>query len=125
MPIIKSAKKRARQSLVHYARNQISRKQLHSASKLLDNAVKAKSAEKVSKSLLHYQSNIDKAVKKNLISKQKASKMLSRAMLLAATVVKPSNTKKASAKKVVKPKTPTSKKPATKKTAVKPKTVKK
>lgn len=123
MPIIKSAKKRARQSLVHYGRNQIFRKNLRSSAKSFENAVKAKSAEKVTKTLLTYQSNIDKAVKKNLIPKQRASKLLSRAMLQAATVVKPSNTKKKTAKKVVAKKP--AKKTAPKKSKSTAKTVKK
>lgn len=67
MPIIKSAIKRMHQTLKRRARNVSSKRNLRTA-------VKAFDAEKSADSLSKAQSEIDKAVKKNLLSKNAAAR---------------------------------------------------
>ena len=121
MPIIKSAIKRAKQTLKRRERN-------ISIKKDIKTAVKAFSAEPSAKTLAAAQSEIDTAVKKGLIKKNTAarrkstlSKIAKKAGVTLETAkkpaAKPAATKKpAAAKKTAAKKAP-AKKPATKKTA--------
>lgn len=67
MPIIKSAKKAARQAVKHTAHNAAIKKDIRNAKKAL---VKNPSADNYRKA----QSELDKAVKKHLMSKNTASR---------------------------------------------------
>ncbi len=77
MPIIQSAKKRARQAKVREARNKVTKKNMRSAIKEL--MVDAKDGGKNAAELFKkVQSTIDTAVKKNLIHKNAAARKKSR-----------------------------------------------
>ena len=114
MPIIKSAIKRAKQTLKRRERN-------ISIKKDIKTAVKAFSAEPSAKTLAAAQSEIDTAVKKGLIKKNTAarrksalSKIAKKAGVTLEATKKPA-AKPATAKKTAAKKAP-AKKPATKKT---------
>ena len=121
MPIIKSAIKRAKQTLKRRERN-------ISIKKDIKTAVKAFSAEPSAKTLAAAQSEIDTAVKKGLIKKNTAARRKSALSKIAKKAgvtleaakkpaTKPAATKKpAAAKKATTKKAP-AKKPTTKKTA--------
>lgn len=118
MPIIKSAKKAARQSVKRTKHNQDIKKTIKAALK----AFKAKpTAENLSK----VQSEYDKAAKKGLIKKNTASRRKANlAKIAKAAGAKPAT----KAKKATKPaaaKKPVAKKPAAKKPAAKKTTAKK
>jgi len=117
MPIIKSAMKRMRQTIKRRARNVATKRDLRVA-------LKNFTATKASESLSKAQSEIDKAVKKNLMSKNTAARK--KAQL--AKIAKEANvaTKKPATRSTAKaaPKTAT-KKPAAKKPAAKKPTTKK
>ena len=102
MPIIKSAIKRAKQTLKRRERN-------ISIKKDIKTAVKAFSAEPSAKTLAAAQSEIDTAVKKGLIKKNTAAR---RKSALSKTAKKAGVTLEAAAKKPAA-------KPAAKKTAAK------
>lgn len=113
MPIIKSAIKRAKQTLKRRERN-------ISIKKDIKTAVKAFSAEPSAKTLATAQSEIDTAVKKGLIKKNTAarrksalSKIAKKAGVTLEAAKKPA-TKPATAKKTAAKKAP-AKKPAAKK----------
>lgn len=113
MPIIKSAIKRAKQTLKRRERN-------ISIKKDIKTAVKAFSAEPSAKTLAAAQSEIDTAVKKGLIKKNTAarrksalSKIAKKAGVTLEAAKKPA-TKPATAKKTATKKAP-AKKPAAKK----------
>ena len=113
MPIIKSAIKRAKQTLKRRERN-------ISIKKDIKTAVKAFSAEPSAKTLAAAQSEIDTAVKKGLIKKNTAarrksalSKIAKKAGVTLEAAKKPA-AKPATAKKTVVKKAP-AKKPAAKK----------
>ena len=113
MPIIKSAIKRAKQTLKRRERN-------ISIKKDIKTAVKAFSAEPSTKTLAAAQSEIDTAVKKGLIKKNTAarrksalSKIAKKAGVTLEATKKPA-AKPATAKKTAAKKAP-AKKPATKK----------
>ena len=113
MPIIKSAIKRAKQTLKRRERN-------ISIKKDIKTAVKAFSAEPSTKTLAAAQSEIDTAVKKGLIKKNTAarrksalSKIAKKAGVALEAAKKPA-AKPATAKKTAAKKAP-AKKPATKK----------
>jgi small subunit ribosomal protein S20 len=109
VPIIKSAKKRVRITRINSARNVKTKQNLKKSLKII------KSADGVSKA----QSNIDKALKKGLIHKNKAARLKKRLAAQAkAAGVKTAKTAKKAAKPVAK-KPAAAKKPA-KKTAKKP-----
>lgn len=72
MPIIKSAKKRVRQTNKAKVRNDVSRKSLRVAIKKLQSSLATK--KNASLSLSAAQSNIDQAVKKGLMHKNKAAR---------------------------------------------------
>lgn len=109
MPIIKSAIKRAKQTLKRRERN-------ISIKKDIKTAVKAFSAEPSAKALAAAQSEIDTAVKKGLIKKNTAarrksalSKIAKKAGVTLEAAKKPATAKKTAAKKAP------AKKPAAKK----------
>ena len=109
MPIIKSAIKRAKQTLKRRERN-------ISIKKDIKTAVKAFSAEPSAKTLAAAQSEIDTAVKKGLIKKNTAarrksalSKIAKKAGVTLEAAKKPATAKKTAAKKAP------AKKPAAKK----------
>ena len=116
MPIIKSAKKRVRQTSKAKSRNDVTRKNLRLAIKKLQSSFTSKKG--ASESLAAAQSNIDKAVKKGLIHKNKAARkksQLAAAAKAAGVKLEKSATPKAkpAVKKAV------AKKPTTKKVAAK------
>ena len=118
MPIIKSAKKRMKQTAVRRARNQNTKRSLRAEMKVLVAAIEAKDGKKAAEALKKVQSNLDKTVKKNIIKKNTAARKLSR----LTDQVKALGVKPAPAAKKAAPKTaakPATKAPA-KKAAAKP-----
>ena len=117
MPIIKSAIKRAKQATVRRERNVATKKDVKSA-------VKAFHAKPTAKTLAAAQSEIDTAVKKNVLNKNTAARRKSALAKVAKEAgVKLDAAKKAPAAKTAATKAP-AKKPATK-TAAKPASAKK
>jgi len=116
MPIIKSAKKAARQSVKRRSNNQQIKKTIRAALKEFHNKPTAETMKKV-------QSEYDKAVKKGLLKKNTASRRKAKLAIFAkAAGVKNS----ATAKKAAAPKATAEKKaPAKKATATKATTAKK
>lgn len=118
MPIIKSAKKRMRQTAVRRARNQNTKRSLRAELKTLAAAVDAKDAKKAAEALKKVQSNLDKTVKKNILKKNTAARKMSRLTeQVKALGAKPAaSTKKAAPKTAAKPapKKAPAKKPAAK-----------
>lgn len=118
MPIIKSAKKRVKVSRKATVRNVKTKRGLKGALKAFQSAIG--SGKGVSESQRKAQSNLDKAVKKGVISKNKAARKKKQ----LAAKAKASGHKTTAAKKTV-AKTPAAKKAAPKKTAAKKTTAKK
>lgn len=132
MPIIKSAKKRMRQTVVRRARNQNTKRSLRSEMKVFMAAVEAKDGAKAAEALKKVQSNLDKAVKKNVLKKNTAARKLAQlsgkvkalgakpaaATKKAAPAPKAAAAKKPAAKPAAK-KAPVAKKPAAKKAQAK------
>ena len=117
MPIIKSAIKRAKQATVRRERNVATKKDVKSA-------VKTFHAKPTAKTLAAAQSEIDTAVKKNVLNKNTAARRKSALAKVAKEAgVKLDAAKKAPAAKTTATKAP-AKKPATK-TAAKPASAKK
>ena len=117
MPIIKSAIKRAKQATVRRERNVATKKDVKSA-------VKTFHAKPTAKTLAAAQSEIDTAVKKNVLNKNTAARRKSALAKIAKEAgVKLDAAKKAPAAKPAATKAP-AKKPATK-TAAKPASAKK
>ena len=120
MPIIKSAIKRAKQAVVRRERNVATKKDVKSAAKAFH-------AKPSAKALSAAHSEIDTAVKKNVINKHTAARRKSQLSKIAKEAgVKLEAAKKAPAKAA--PKTaekPAAKKPAATKTAAKPAAAKK
>ena len=121
MPIIKSAKKAARQADKHTAHNQQSKKDIREA-------IKAFKKTPTGEALRKAQSEIDKAVKKDLIKKNTASrrkaalaKIAKAAKVVEAEAAKVEKKATAAAKKPAAKKATTTKKPAAKKTSPKSK----
>jgi ribosomal protein S20 len=111
MPIIKSAKKRVKTARKASVRNSKTKRSLKSALKVFGKSPSAKSHSAA-------QSNLDKAVKKGVIHKNKASRLKKKAAAKAkAAGVKPAKaaTKKAAPAKKAAPKKAAAKKPAAKK----------
>lgn len=96
MPIIKSAIKRMHQAATRKARNQQTKRSLKTA-------VKAFSASMTADNLSKAQSEIDKAVKKNILPKNTAARKKAQ-LAAAAKAAGVKNTKKASAPKSAAPK---------------------
>lgn len=113
MPIIKSAKKRVRVANKAAVRNSKTKRSLKNAVKSFHAAISGKS--KNTASLSKAQSEIDKAVKKNVMHKNKAARK--KAQL--ARAAKAAGVKSAASKKT------TTKKPATKKASAKKSAAKK
>lgn len=116
MPIIKSAKKRARQTKVREARNKLTKKNMREAIKALREDAK-NGGEDAGELFKKAQAAIDTAVKKNVIHKNNGARKKSRLNAeLKAAGINPQGAKSAKAET-----TATAKKPAAKKTAAKPK----
>ena len=113
MPIIKSAKKRARQAKVREARNKLTKKNMREAIKALRED--AKNGGKYAGVLFKkVQSTIDTAVKKNIIHKNNAARKKSRINAeLKKAGINPQGSKSTKAK------APVAKKPAAKPAAKK------
>ena len=115
MPIIKSAKKRVKTANKAAVRNSKSKRSLKSALKVF-----AKSPS--SKSHRDAQSQLDKAVKKGLVHKNKAARLKKKAAAKAkAAGVKPAKAVKKAAPAKAAPKKTAAKKPAAKKAPAKKK----
>ena len=127
MPIIKSAKKAARQATKRRSNNEAIKKTIRTALKDFKNKPTSEKMAKV-------QSEYDKAVKKGLMKKATASRRKAKLAAFAKAnnvkvaaakkaapkaAAKPAAEKKAPAKKAVAAKKPAAKKPAAKKTAAK------
>lgn len=113
MPIIKSAKKRVRQTNKAKVRNDVSRKSLRLAIKKLQASLATK--KNASLSLSAAQSNIDIAVKKGLIHKNKAARKKSQ----LAAAAKAAGVKLEKAAPKAKPVAKATPKPVAKKVAAK------
>lgn len=125
MPIIKSAVKRMRQTAKRRARNVSSKRSMRSEMKLLMEQIEAKDAKKAAETLKRVQSELDKAVKKNILKKNTAARKKAQ---LSAKVKAIGGKSAPSAKKTpVKPaaKKTSAAKTTTKKTAAKKATPKK
>lgn len=119
MPIIKSAQKRMRQEIVRRTRNRAIKDELRDITKKFAAAVEKKDTKKIGETLNKLMSQLDKAVKKNLMHKNTAARKKAAASKKAATAgYKPTETKKAAAKKPATKKAP-AKKPAAKKSTAK------
>lgn len=119
MPIIKSAKKRARQAKVREARNRITKKNMREAIKALreDAANGGKNAAELFKKV---QSTIDTAVKKNILHKNNGARKKARLNAeLKRLGVNPQGAKSTKAKVAPKATPKTATKPAAKKPVVK------
>jgi len=128
MPIIKSAKKRAKTTKKAAVRNAKSKRSLKGAVKAFHSAVTKGDKKKVAASHSKAQSEVGKAAKKKVMHKNKAARkqsQLAKAAKKAAGVTKAAPAKKATAKKATPAKkaAPTkkaaAKKPATKKASAK------
>ena len=123
MPIIKSAKKRMKQTAVRRVRNQATKRSLRGEMKALAAAIEAKDGKKAVEALKKVQSNLDKTVKKNILKKNTAARKLARlSEQVKALGAKPATATKAkAATKTAKPaeKKAPAKKPAAKKPAAK------
>ncbi len=115
MPIIQSARKRARSARKAAIRNLKTKRDFKSAVKTVDAKLKAGS-KNISKELSEAQSSLDQAVKKGVIHKNKAARK--KAQLASAA-------KKAGVKITAGPKKPVSAKVSKKNTSSKKKSVKK
>lgn len=111
MPIIKSAKKRVRVANKAAARNSKTKRGLRAAIKSFQASITGANANSA-------QSAIDKAVKKGVISKNKAARK-KKQLAAAAKAAGVKNTKSAAKPKTAAPKKAPAKKPAAKKTTAK------
>ena len=117
MPIIKSAKKRVKVARKATVRNVKTKRSLKGALKSFQNALTT--GKGVSEAQRKAQSNLDKAVKKGVISKNKAARKKKQLSAKAKTSGAKTTSKKAAVKKPVAKKTTAkkaTKKPTTKKT---------
>lgn len=115
MPIIKSAKKRVKTANKAAVRNSKSKRSLKSALKVFAKTPSAKSHRDA-------QSQLDKAVKKGLVHKNKAARLKKKAAAKAKAVgVKPTKAVKKAAPAKAAPKKTATKKPAAKKAPAKKK----
>lgn len=123
MPIIKSAVKRMRQTAKRKARNQSVKRELRAEMKTFSAAIAKKDTKAAGETLKKVQSNLDKAVKKNILKKNTAARKLSQLTAQAKAIgVKPATgSKKAAPKAATKPaaKKAPAKKPAAKKAPAK------
>lgn len=127
MPIIKSAKKRMKQTAVRRAQNQSTKRSLRAEIKAFMAAVDAKDGKKAADQLKKVQSNLDKAVKKNVLKKNTAARKLAQltekvkalGAKPAAATKKAAPAKKAPAKATKPAAKATTKKPTAKKAPAK------
>ncbi len=129
MPIIQSAKKRVRVANKATVRNRKTKRSVKGAVKALQASLSS-DKKKANDLLAKAQSEIDTAVKKGVMHKNKAARkkaQLAKASKAAGVKPAKADTKKAPAKTTAKPATkkPVTKKPAAKKTPAKKPTVKK
>lgn len=139
MPIIKSAQKRMRQEITRRARNRQVKDELRKQTKELRAAVEAKDKKKANELFKSVTSQLDKAVKKNLLHENNAARKKSQANALVKSIsgsakkststAKKSTTKKSSSAKSTTKKSTAKKAPAkkssTKKSSAKKSTSKK
>ena len=117
MPIIKSAKKRVRVSEKAAVRNSKTKRSLRTALKAFHKAVTGGDKDVTAKHS-EAQSNLDKAVKKGVMHKNKAARLKKQAAAKAKAAATAAPAKKAPAKKPAASKAKTAaKKPAAKKAA--------
>lgn len=118
MPIIKSAKKRVRVAEKAAIRNSKTKRSLRTAIKSFHKAIIGGGKEVAAKQA-EVQSNVDKAVKKGVMHKNKAARLKKQAAVKAKAAATATPTKKTAAKKATtsKAKPAATKKPAAKKTA--------
>lgn len=123
MPIIKSAVKRMHQTAKRRARNQNTKRNLRTEVKVFSAAIAKKDTKAASEALKKVQSELDKAVKKNVLKKNTAARKMSQLTAQAKAIgAKPATgAKKATpAKKPAAKKATTKPKPAAKTVAKKP-----
>jgi small subunit ribosomal protein S20 len=123
MPIIKSAKKRVKVARKATIRNSKTKRSLRTAVKAFHKALTGDSKEAAT-TLSEAQSNLDKAVKKGIIHKNKAarqkSQLAAKAKAAGATVGAPANKPAKATKKAVPKAAAKAAKPAAAKKAAKP-----
>lgn len=120
MPIIKSAIKRAKQTITRRSHNLQVKRAVHDDIRQLTDAIAAGDAKATETALRDAQSEIDRAVKKGALHRNTAARRKSRLMAKAATVLgetKPAKTSAAETK--AKTAKAPAKKPATKKAPAK------
>lgn len=127
MPIIKSARKRMRQTEKRHELNLATKKTYRTSIKKFVATLEGKDTAKISEALREAQSAIDVAVKKNVMYKNTAARKKSAlsAKAKAAGAKTPVAPKKATAKTVAKPATKATAKPTAKKAPAKKPTAKK
>ena len=86
MPIIKSAKKAAKQNLVKNARNVSTRRRLHAVQKDLVATVKDGQKKEATEMLNKVYKTIDTAAKKNVIPFNRASRLKAKAAKQVASI---------------------------------------
>ena len=120
MPIIKSAKKRVKQTNAATKRNSVAKRRVRDALNAFQAAIKGGKSADIQATKVAVDSAIDKAAKKNVIHKNKAARKKAQVANAAKQAgSKPSSTaKKPAAKKAPAKKTPAAK-PAPKKAAPK------
>ena len=114
MPIIKSAKKRAKQNKVNAARNRHFKTRMQTMYKKVSSLVEDKKADEAEKLLAESYSAIDTACKKNLIHSNSADRKKSR-LARIVTLAKSSKPEPKAEKKAATPKKAEAKKPTAKK----------
>lgn len=117
MPIIKSAKKRARQTVVATARNAKTKRALRESLKAFHAAIAEGKADKIRSTLSAAHGALDTAVKKNLMHTKKAARKKSQLATAAKPFLKGAVAQKAKAKTATKVTTKTASKPASKRPA--------
>ena len=78
MPLNKSALKRERQDVIHRARNRVIKSKVHTAYRNLCESITAKDREKTEANLRVYMSEVDKAVKRNVLHRNNGARKKSR-----------------------------------------------
>lgn len=86
MPIIKSAKKAAKQSLVKKVRNTRTRRQLHDVQKEFYNLIKDSKKEEATAQVSKVYKVVDTAAKKNVIPANRANRLKAKAAKYLATL---------------------------------------
>ena len=86
MPLNKSGLKRERQDKVRNAHNRIVKSKVHTAYRKLNEAIIAKNREEVEANLRVYMSEVDKAVKLNVLQRNNGARKKSRIVKKIKTV---------------------------------------